>query len=233
MIYNIEIYSEFISKILRKIPYIKTKILIRCLVNYYPDVNEKKAKEILYEIQNNGECLMSTDGWTLTKGIYYRISNDTFRDNFHYHNECRLDNVSDYLRDLDKEDVDVMWLVADLMPISENFIVCDTPWNIMFDAPGDEFNEPKLFQLIKVPYDVENERIELLKNSKRLIPEDKVINSIRRIALIENPNNAFKIPWLGFTHVCVLDPKQVKGYRIVEKRTKDIWRDKSKYDNQC
>ena len=229
MIYNIETYSEFVTKILKKIPYIKTEILIRCLVNYYPNVNEKMAKEILYDIQSNGECLMSTDGWTLTKGMYYRISDDKFRDNFHYHNDYRLDDVSKYLRDLDKDDVDIMWLVADLMPDSENFIVCDTPWNIMFDVPSDEFSEAKLFQLIKIPGDVENERIELLKNSKRLIPEDKVINSIRRIALIENPDNAFKIPKLGFTHICVLDPKQTKGYRVVEKRTKDIWSDKEKY----
>ena len=230
MIYNIETYSEFIGKILRKIPYIKTDILVRCLVNYYPNVNEKMAKEILFDIQSNGECLMSKDGWTITKGMYYRISDDKFRDEIRYHNECRLDDIEKYLRELDKEDVDVMWLVADLMPDSENFIVCDTPWNIMFDVPGNEFGEPKLFQLIKIPSDVENERIELLKNSRRIIPEEKVINSIRRIALMENPDNAWKIPRLGFTHVCVLDPKQTKGYRVVERRTKDIWKDKDKYD---
>ena len=88
MIYNIETYSEFITRILKKIPYIKTEILIRCLVNYYPNVNEKMAKEILYDIQSNGECLMSTDGWTLTKGMYYRISDDKFRDNFHCSHKC-------------------------------------------------------------------------------------------------------------------------------------------------
>lgn len=230
MIYNIETYSKFIVKILRKIPYIKTDILIRCLVNYYPNVNEKKAKEILFDIQANGECLMSQDGWTLTKGMYYRLSDDKFRDNFHYHNDYRLDGVEKYLKDLNKDDVDVMWLVADLMPDAENFIVCDIPWNIMFDVPSNELSEPKLFQLIKIPKEVEDERIELLKNSKTLIPEGKARNSIRRIALIENKDDAWKIPRLGFTHVCVLDSKQTKGYRVVETRTEDIWADKERYD---
>lgn len=232
MIYNIEIYGDFIRKILRKIPYIKTKILIRCLVNNFNDVDEKMAEKILYELQSQGECLLSSDGWAITKGMYYRISDDKFRDNFKYHNDCRLSNVETYLENLNKDDVDIMWLVADLMPDAENFIVCDTPWNIMFDVPSSEWQEPRLFQLIKIPGNVEDERIELLKNSKRLIPEEKLLSSIRRIALIDNPAHAFKIPQLGFTHICVLDESQKKGYRIVEKRTKDIWSDIKKYDNQ-
>jgi len=230
MIYNIERYGEFIRKILRKIPYIKTRILIICLMNYFTDVNEKMAKEILYELQSEGECLLSKDGWAITKGMYYRISDDKFRDNFKYHNDYRLDNMEAYLEGLNKDDVDVMWLVADLMPDAENFIVCDTPWNIMFDIPSSELQEPKLFQLIRIPGAVEDERIELLKNSKRLIPEEKILDSIRRIAIIDNPEHSFKIPRLGFTRICVLDEKQTKGFRVVEVRDTDIWSDKRKYD---
>lgn len=229
MIYNIENYGAFIRKILRKIPYIKTRILVLCLINYFAELDEKMANNILYELQSQGEVLLSVDGWAITKGMYYRISDDKFRDNFKYHNECRLDGISNYLKEYNKDDVDVMWLVADLMPDADNFIVCDTPWNIMFDIPSDEWNGARLYQLIKIPGDVEDERIELLKSSKGLIPNDKLFEKIKRIALIDNPEHAFKIPRLGFTHICVLDPKQKKGYKVVEKRDKDIWSDTVKY----
>jgi len=224
MTYNLEKYSNYICSILRKIPYIKTDILLLCLRNTFNELDEDKAKEILFELQSEGDCLLSEDGWAITKGIYYQLSNDTFRDNIKYFNDYRLPPIESMISSLDKDDVDVMWIVADMMPMAKDFIVCDIPWNIMFDTYSEE-NGGKLVQLIKIPKDIEDMRIELLKCSKNLIPNDSLRESVKRIALIENESHAWKIPRLGFTEICVLDQNKPHGFRIVERRNEGVWDD--------
>ena len=224
MTYDLEKYSNFVCSILRKIPCIKTDILLLCLKNCFSELDAYEAKNILFELQSNGDCLLSQDGWAITKGTYYQISNDTFRDNISYFNDYRLPNIEHLLSSIDKDDVDVMWIVADMMPLSKDFIVCDIPWNIMFDTYTKD-SSGKLVQIIKIPSDIEDLRIELLKCSKNIIPDESVRDSIKRIALIENKEHSWKIPHLGFTDICILDSENPRGFRVVERRTEGVWRD--------
>ena len=219
MIYSLEKYQKLVASILKKIPYIRTDILLLCLKNTFSELSLDHAKRILFELQSNGDCLLSEDGWTLTKGIYYQLSSDTFRDNIRYFNYYRLPKANDLIVALDTDDVDVMWIVADMMPIDNDFIVCDIPWNIMFEKNG------KLVQLIKIPAENEDLRIELLKCSKNIIPNESLWPQIKRVALMENKDHAWKIPHLGFSEICVLDASKPHGYRVVERRTEGLWDD--------
>ena len=224
MIYDLEKYSKFICSILRKVPCIKTEILHLCLKNAFSDLDIYAAKDILFELQAEGDCLLSEDGWTITKGTYYQLSNDNFRDNIKYFNDYRLPAIEPLISNIDKDDVDVMWIVADMMPLAKDFIVCDIPWNIMFDTYTKD-SPGKLVQIIKLPKDIEDLRIELLKCSKNIVPDESVRDSIKRIALIENKEHSWKVPRLGFTEICVLDPETPRGFRVIERRKEGVWDD--------
>lgn len=252
MIYGIDIYEEFILSILKRIPILRTKQLLIALQKYYEDMSDKLASDILFGLQRKRVIMLSETGWVMTQGMYYRLTNDkfndgaTFRTTYHIPKEIgiygnihetnnkltwgriRTSTIEDELDQHTKNYVNCMWLVVDMLPDSEDFFVANPPWNIAFDTSSSDPENSKLFLISMVPSSGETTKCEAFRNLPK-INDEKLRNSIRRIAIMEDPNHYWKIPHLGFSHVVALDENMQTNYRIIEARLKDnpkeVWKD--------
>ena len=251
MIYGMEEYEDFIREILRKVPILKTEQLKICLMNSFNDISEEVAREILTAIQRRGYILLSKAGWAMTKRMYKDITNDvrgTFikvkdeetglYDPYHYleeklsvygkdHNKIiKCDYVENLISEKKKDIVDCMWIIAEMMPASEEFCFGNTPWTVMFHSPPTEKVDGKLFQISKISSKTEDSRIEMIKSLPK-IKDKNLLKNIRRIAIMDDENHAWKIPYLGFTHVLKIDESIPKKYKIIgePRQMKEIWKD--------
>ena len=231
MIYNLEEYEHEIRSVLERLPLCRKKQLIKVLVNTYEGMNEFLANETLLAIQRRGHVFLSTDDWAMTKGMYLRISQDRYfegvNSNENYMQGCRLGNMTSLIQknNVVGDEIDCFWLAVDMLPDSKDFIVGCTPWVICFDTSANKETVSRLYQITKIAADKELTRCEILRSLPK-IEDNDLKKVITRIALIEDERHAWKIPHIGFSFICVLDPNSDRGYRIVEKRTgKDVWGD--------
>lgn len=225
MIYHLDEYEPYIRSILKRLPLCYTAQLVRCLINTYDGMDEKMANEVLLAIQRKGYVYLSSDGWAMTKGMYQRIINDrySYEENAN-DKKCRLKNMSEKIKEANviTDAIDCFWLVIDLIPASNNFIVGLEPWSIVFDTPSKN-EDGKLIQITKIAKNKEFARFELLKSLEDDFTK-RFRTCIKRFAIIENEAHAPLVPHIGFTHICVLDPNTSRGYRLVEKRTgEEVW----------
>lgn len=248
MISNLEKYSDFIRTIMRKVNIIPVDLLLISLENAYPDTvnNDEYAMSILKAIQRNGYVLLSESGWAMTKSAYRMYSNDKFNNGVNYKAPYRLGeklnvfstNNASIVKSIDidelisfrlKKVIDCMWIVCDMLPESKNFVTPLNFWDIAFvsEESGDE--TPLTYEIVSIPENMENAYAEILSDLPH-IDSPEMRNAIVRIALMENPDHAFKIPNVGFTHICALDENSSTGYRVVETRSDDnVW---SYYDQK-
>ena len=250
MIYGMEEYESFVRNILQKIPLLKTEQLIKCLINSYNDIDEDVAKNILTAIQRRGYILLSSSGWAMTKRMYKTLSNDVrniyvkqknevtglydpyfyLGDTIHVfskdHSKETEKQIEDLISQKHKDIIDCMWIVADMMPESEDFSFGNAPWTLMFCTNATEKSSGKLFQIVKIPKKTEDSRIEMIKSWPK-IKDKETLKNIRRIAIIEDENHAWKVLYLGFTHVIKINENLPKKYEVIgEPRTsKELWKD--------
>jgi len=218
------VYEEEITNLLKKIPLLQIKQVILALNNMYEDTTESSIKDVLYNMQRKGHVLLSVDGWVMTKGAYFRLTNKS-PDSVSYtvNNDTiyRLGNMTDTIENsgIYSDLIDCFWLVVDMLPDSKQFIVNETPWSIMFDTCTAEDKPCRLYQITRIIKDRDVARYELLKNLPEIDDNDNLRSNYCRIALIDDENDAWKVPAIGFAFICVLDSTSPKGYKIVEKRS--------------
>lgn len=241
MIDNYETYSNYVRGILKKVPILKTGQLISALMSEYEDkdMDAQFALAILHAIQRNGHVLLSSGGWAMTKGAYRMYSKDKFGTAIESNADFRLGdkisvfsddqhrivqsvNMEKLLSNKDLKMIDCMWVVADLMPLSEHFIIGTDPWNLIFVSEDDAGGT--CYEVVKINETSENATIEMLRNTPR-ITDHEMRDSICRIAVLDSADHAWKVPYIGFTHICVLDKQSETGYSVIETRGDDRWSD--------
>lgn len=218
------------------------------------NVDRAKAQSILTAIQRNGYVLMNEDGWAMTKTAHLTLTNGKFSENISHSNTFRINNTLERIKYMENnvrkvsksgtvdkflsrkqlDDIGAMWIIADMYPVSANFTKeCCPPYNFEFiqnGEPADEENGYEavpslLYQIIYINAADENATISMLEALPK-VKEKAMRDSIMRVVIMENPKHAWKIPYVGVSHICALDPKSDTHYTIVETRSdEERWRD--------
>ena len=246
MIYELESkYEVFVKNILKVIPILQTKQLIICLEKTFEEctANTALAPEILKALQRKGMLMLTYDGYAMTKGAYVYLTNDKFFDNVDLNDSIRIKDkmavirfeknnkrivtktgdTKDLIDQKEQDLIDAMWIVADMMPGSKDFIASAYPWLLTFI--NEEQENSKLFEITKIPAKNEFGKIQLLKQLP-VISDKETRETVRRIAIIDNANHAWEVPYVGFKYICVLDDDSPQNYKVIEKRNnEDLWTD--------
>lgn len=247
MIYNQEFYTEFISGILKRVPLLRTKQLTNALLNIDDEMTPELAWAVLYNIERCNHVLLSESGWAMTMGMYRTLTHDKYLNGVEPKSDNKIDNKlavygnngrepykfdtpDKLLLDLPGGNkrlsiINSMWVVTDMLPQSDEFVTDANPWDLMFVThPNPEDNKtPKLYEVIYISAAREDMLCKMFTAMKP-ISESELTTPILRIAIMENPDHAFKVPYVGFSHICALDEASATGYRVVEKRSlKERW----------
>lgn len=223
--------SNLVRNILKKVKFLRTKQLIICLTNSFSEYDESSALYILVSMQMKGYILLSKDGWAMTIGVYNQISDDKFYDKIDTTQYHAINfNIEPYLEKYDKSLVNLMWLVADTYPQSEDFVMGDYPFVINYSLDPNGKNHKILYQLAYFSKENELFDIQLLKSTKYIYPEFR--DAVVRIAVVEDEKRANFVPRVGFKYICVLDNSQNNNFRILQKRSdEERWNDYEKPSN--
>lgn len=230
MSYIIENEQNLIRDIMKRVGVCRTKQLVNCLKNNNKELKDEDALNILGGLQRNRYLLLSQDGWAMTIGAYTQFANDKFFDKTitaptEFAIPYDIGTILEKDNCINKDIIDCLWIVADMMPESKEFIISNYPWSICFDTSANAEHEGRIFQLTKVAKGKERTRGEVFK-SLPSIKSDGLKKCIRRIAIVEDPQGAWEIPHLGFYFICAVDESSPTGYRVIEKRTGDeVWSD--------
>jgi hypothetical protein len=197
------------------------------------------ALDIITEAQNHGILLITENGYVMTKGAYFTMTGIRFNDSGRVKKERgKYNGKIDYDSDIrihtpiridggrtTDDMIDCMWVVASMMPDSIDFVASTGPWQVQFVVPEKENSLSKLYQVVHIKQGREIPTTTLLRNLPA-IEGKEMRQQIRRIALIDDENFAWRMPKIGFSHIAKVDEKSPDGFRILEKRSeKDAWLD--------
>jgi len=226
MIRGLEEYENHIRKILKKVPLMRTEQMEIMLMRTFEGTDRALAGQILTAVQRRGYLLLSEDGWLMTKAIYVQLSGDTFYDGLLPQGQCRLPEMDALCRDFRRGQTELMWVIADLAPSSNDFLMSCGVWDAAFITEDEEEKEAKIYELIWIPERLERVKCELL----RTLPDVKDRADRRlivRIAVMENGVHAYKVPYKGIRYIVEPD-SSARHYRIAGKRTgEEVWQDET------
>lgn len=229
MIANYEMYEEFVNEITRKVPLIKTDQLALMLSNYFKQPLET-IDPVMLALYRNTAIIMTADGWSMTVGEYIKLTGDRFlqRRNSEEMEEDELErfpNMDDVCSKINKPLSKAMWLVADMLPDSKNFMLASSPWAVVFETEATEEKPTLLYQITYIGKGHEITGTEMLKVLPK-IPSNKVKRVLRRICILEDESYAFRVPYVGFSHIVVIDHSRVNHFRVIDHRVGDEkWKD--------
>lgn len=226
-------YEDFIKHIIRTVPLLKTEQL-KIMISRYFGQSLDSTDAVLFALQRNLVIMMSQDGWSMSVGQYMRITGDSFlqgRNSYgtieDEHN--RLPPMNDLCRDINRPLSECLWIVADMLPDSRDFLLASSPWIVAFTSIPSEDRPSLLYEITYIPEGYEITRTELLKNIPK-ISSNKVKKGLRRICIIEDESYAFRVPYNGFSHIVKIDHSRKNHYRIIETRNDDRWKDDPYHD---
>lgn len=214
-------YEQFIVEIMDRVKFVRTDTIVRCLCNCFKRVWEADALHYLRDVQRMGYVILSEDGWCLTKARYRLLCNDKDFENIKIDADFRLSTIKGLnIRDYDTNIADCMMVIADMMPLSANFIVGASPWYLEFIAKTNNEEKGRLFQVTTFRKGEEEAMGEVIATLERKKSEE-LRKQIRRIAILDDESMTWAVPKLGFSNICVLDTNEDSGLRIVEHREQD------------
>ena len=244
MIKNFDDYESFIKEILKRLPIIHIEQLIISLQKSFEGITRQKAISILKDIQKHGYILLSSNDWAMTKSAYKSLTNDRYFDGITFNSDVRLPdklNIYDKKSVKDKDDfivekrgvidtrnieellektylnkLDCFWIVADMMPYSENFFFGEYPWTVIFNKNPESEDVGALYEIIKMPKNNFRIHCEMLKRIPKVDEED-IKNSIKRIVVIDSEDDIDSIPLVGVSHICILDHTEDTHYKVLKK----------------
>lgn len=220
---NIE-YLKYVYSIVDKVHVLRLEQLILFMKGEFPSYRDEKLLEIILETQKQNYILLTKDGYVTTNNYYKMISEDKFNDGIEINDYyCRLKiNFGPQIKK-EKKLIDCLTVVSKMIPYSKDFFIPNKfPWQVCFTVP-DEFIETDeegettnsvLYQVCYISHaGVMSFREMLLQNFD--IYDDESKEHIKRIAVLEDPEDAKLVPYVGFTKLVVVDGMD---YDIVENR---------------
>lgn len=227
MINNLEInnnYKLFVNNILKRMPLLLTEQLIQCLINFYKNkekITKQEALEILIALQRQGELYLSQDGWTMTKGMYWRITDDKYRDSVKYDGIYRIDTIDKVCSRINKEQISSFWVVVNNMPNSNDFAVASSPWHFVFTTEETKTSPSCLYEVTYLPRSREDGMIPMFRSLPKYNDEYK--KNVKRVAIVENKSIVWRLPYIGISDVYLAKNNNLE---LVETRKpEDAWKD--------
>lgn len=222
MIINQTVYEDFVKNLMKKSNIYKLRQIMLCLKNSFEGMTDEVARSIVYAVQKQGYCLISKDGWVLSKGLYQYLFDDRLFDKLSTETEDRIPFCcEDVCSNYKEAFVNSLWIIADFMPSSEQFCECNSPFTYSFIREGEKKNN-----LIEICY-FKHATADITAELVKMLPEiksDSLKASIKRIAIVEDPSDKVYVPYLGFSHIVRINENKKSGYEVVEKREKDsLW----------
>lgn len=226
MYYNLQNdCSLFVRNLMNKVGFLKTKQLVVCMLNSIEELNNKEedAMHALKVLQKKNYLIMSKDGYVMKRKLYADLTGDKFYDKIDETKEQFIPfEMAEYAKNYQGL-IDCFWIVADMMPLSKDFYLGDNLWKYVFDV--DLEDKHLLYEIAYYPSKKIDILNEILKHTSQ-IPHDDVKDNLRRIVLTDDEEACKKVRKLGVNGVAVVDNKNKKGYRLVDKRkAKDVWSD--------
>ncbi len=220
-----EEYESFAKKLISRTGIMKTGQLLLSLQNTFPDMDEALADAVLKSCQRRRILFLSENGYAVTIGTYIMASGDRFLDDIDFDGDCRIRDIRLERTLVSRDVIDAMWIAADMMPDSMDFMISAKPWILQFVTPETEGQPSCLYQVAKISAGREIPETVLLEEAPPVRDPD-MRRQIRRIALLDRPDEAFRIPCTGFSHICLLDEKAPSGFRVIAKRGgQEAWAD--------
>lgn len=255
--------AQVLINVMEKFPILQYAQARRILREVDPDKDKilnlnkfDKEDKIISWLQNKGYLLVTESLHVITKDFYKFITYDNFYDGLNKNEFMKVPKEFDYylknqkgervkggttsIKDYFKTDqrrrdiLKSMWIVADNLPDSKEFIVANLPWTIIFEEKVDtistvdgEEQTTTNWKVVEVAYfhnEGERALAEIIRNKGNVYKE--VRNSVHRIAMVENPEHAFLVPYYGFTEIFAEDKNTHRHIKLVERRNKEIaWKD--------
>ena len=217
---NLEFHLDFIKNILRKVQILKKSQLIMCLKKKF-SINDEMAAYAINYAQLNGYLIVSLDDYVMSIGFYRFVSGDTRYEHLSLNDpEVKLrESFQDCIPQHNKRVIACMSLVADMMPYSENFGINQPPLLVHFVTEPDEKGKLKVpsafYQIAYIPHDAV-QRFAIQLRHVENIDIDEFKPMIKRLAIVENEEDAALIPYVGFTKIVKVD--EDGAYQLVETR---------------
>lgn len=217
MIYDYDVYDDFIVGILKRISVLYTEQLILALMNNYNNVDRERAVMILARLQKDNRVMMSVDGWSVTTGSYLKRTQDKQFRMSKFTGKYRIPGTfSEYISDEDRKRADIFWIVVDMLPDSNNFMSALEPWNYVFVSKRSEKRTSKLFLLTKIEKGLEHLQVPAIAMNTDF--SDKFFNeNVRTIALFDNGDAIEDVDTSCFSFVCVLNDDSPRHYDIAKR----------------
>lgn len=215
---NLDQYKDFIKDFMYWFNPLKTEQLELALCKYFKDVDTADAKEIISRCQSKRYVLTSPDGWAMTRGVYVQLTGDSKYEYMKASSENMLPVMNNFvINSCNTERLNCLWVLIDMLPASMDFVVTHKPFQLSFTNKNNI-----LYECIYISSENESAKVEMLNLLPRDLFEDAK-SAIRRIVIMENPNNAIKIPkGIGVRYILAIDDSKKTHYRVVEKR-ENIW----------
>lgn len=215
-------YVEYIRFIVNK-AHVMRLIQLKLILQKKFNLSEDLCRDLVIEAQKENYILVSADEYVMTQGYYLMNTEDKFFDGLNRRNWVNF--IEFPMQEIVKHDIGVikcMTAVANMMPISENFIIPKGPWNITFFVPEDYVGydektgmeyESNIYEIIYIPHKSSTVLCNYLKQFQ--IDDEETRNIVKRIAILENPDDDVKVPYIGFTKIVT---EKYGNYKLISSR---------------
>lgn len=214
MIYDYDVYDDFVVGILKRISILYTEQLILALMNTYNNVDRERAEMLLERLQKDNRVMLSVDGWAVTTGAYLKRTQDKLFRMSKYSGKYRIPvTFSEYVTDNDRKRADLFWIIVDMLPDSNGFMSALEPWSFVFVSKRSEKRTSKLFLLTKIDEGLEHLQVPAIAMNTDF--SDKFFDeNVRTIALFDDKDAIEDVDTTNFSFVCTLNENTPRHYDI-------------------
>lgn len=215
-------YVSYIRFIVNK-AHVMRLIQLKQILQKKFNLSEDLCRDLVIHAQKENYILVSADEYVMTQGYYLMNTEDKFFDGLNRRNWTNF--IEFPMQEMVKRDIGTikcMTVVANMMPVSENFIIPQGPWNITFYVPeeyigydentGNEY-ESNIYELIYIPHKSSTTLCNYLRQFQ--FDDEETRNIVKRIAILENPDDDVKVPYIGFTNIIT---EKYGNYKLISHR---------------
>lgn len=224
-------YERFIVDVLDRINILYTDQMIYMIMREFGDrATYDDAVKAVFNAQRHGQALLSDNGFIMKKTAYQEVVDDPFYDKLIKGKPERIDgkliNLKYFAHDL--QTIDCMWVVADMLPGADKFVIGESPWLIKFIMPADDNHEARVFEITKFKSGEEMADGIFLDSLPKLGRNPETVNLLRRVVVLDDERAVGTVPkGCGVSLITVLDDSQPNNLRILQSFSpEESWRKK-------
>lgn len=217
------IYLKYSLRILKKVKVIKFIQLVEILRKKF-DISSDLARSIVFTGEYKYMYLISSDWYILDYEYYRQITGDVFYDYVYLKNKSNKlpIPIESIIPEEDKELISALSVVANSMPLSEDFVCTIYPWTLMFaienlNDDSEEVAKGCLYQIAYFTKTNARTKSMMIKETQKISEENR--DFVKRIAIVTSPELCEEIPYCGFSKIIMIKDDKLE---IIENR-EETW----------